>query len=170
MVLRGDLISVTRDSVSDLHQRGLSQRIRGGLAALEILLRYADQETGKPVRSRYAELQKIYQAVDAADYAAALKQIEQLIEHYPLTLPPIRINDTTAFEPLHKKLCAGCHDVPAVNVERPAYNLYQQTKRVSSQEMFARLLIGVRGDRVTGIDNPLTDIQLLGLLALYSSF
>jgi len=49
---------------------------------------------------------------------------------------------------MQQEMCMVCHDNPAENVERPAYNLYRQAVTESEIEFFARMLAGVRGDRV----------------------
>jgi len=95
--------------------------------------------------------------------------VDSLIAQYPLVIPDYEISTPESYLSLHTDLCSACHDKPNNDVERPAYDLYQQTKSIARPEMFARMLVGVRGDRVTGIDSPLTDLQILGLMRLYQS-
>ena len=64
-------------------------------------------------------------------------------------------------------LCAGCHDEPDNSVARPAFNLFQQAKRMLKPEFAARMITGIRGDRVTGIGNPFSDWQLAALMVFY---
>ena len=87
-----------------------------------------------------------------------------------LKIPPFKSTDASLKEAasIHKDYCQSCHLVSQTGVERPAYNLYEQAADMPESEFFARLLIGVRGDRVTGIDNPFSDAQLMSLLMLYS--
>lgn len=120
------------------------------------------------IGSNKPQIETIYTLSDQENYAAASELVDDLIEVYPLRLPGILPVDTDPYLKLHQQLCAACHDNPNKDVERPAYNLCEQYKSVGQREMFARLLVGVRGDRVTGIDNPLSDLQLMGLLQLYS--
>jgi len=68
---------------------------------------------------------------------------------------------------LHETYCAGCHDVPDLGVRRPAWNLFQLARNVSPAELAARLVIGVRGDGLTGLSNPLRDAEISVLIAFY---
>jgi cytochrome c553 len=67
----------------------------------------------------------------------------------------------------HAGLCAPCHDQPYTGVERPAWNLFEQANRLEPAEFLARMLVGVRGDRVTAVENPFSDRELADLIALY---
>jgi len=72
-------------------------------------------------------------------------------------------------EQIHTSLCTGCHDQPRQDVERPAYNVYDEAEKLSTEEFTARIMVGVKGDVATGIDNPLTDIELVNLIRYYKT-
>jgi len=169
LVIKGDLQKLSAPETPNHLHKGLRERILGGIVPLDILLRLADQEARRPVQPRIVLVKKMLAAASADDLDTLGEEIDALVAHYPLHLPRLTVNDTDESLSLHRSLCLGCHSGAMSGVERPAYNLYEQSKQVSTQEMFARLLVGVRGDRVTGIDNPLNDLQLSGLLSLYRS-
>ena len=54
-----------------------------------------------------------------------------------------------------------------LDTERPAYNLFEQAQRLPLPEFAARMLVGIRGDRVTATDNPFSDAELQALITLY---
>lgn len=174
LVLRGDLRRWAGDDFSSRQKKGLSDRIRGALAGLDLLLRLADQEAGRGPQPQYH-----HDSVNALRRSFAIGSLTKndtdfdgLIAAYPLrasALTPSKVTDDRLMSArkLHDDLCAGCHDEPDLEIERPAYNLFGEAKRLSPPEFAARLIVGVRGDRVTGIDNPLTDQQIGDLFAFY---
>ncbi len=171
-VVVGDLRRLTEITISAPSSKqaaSLEKRILGGLSSLDLLLRLANQETG--------EVQVSYlNTVNKARTLLKHRQLEELdtlltpmSNRFKLSLPPITANKSAIENALklHNELCAACHDHGPANVERPAYNLFKQAATESETEFFARMLVGVRGDRITGIDNPLSDFQLISLIALY---
>lgn len=166
-VIAGDLRLLQSKQLSAQHATGLHERIKGGLSGLDILARLADQEQNQPPTSRHTLLKTLRSQLGSGSLSAMEPVIANLIKQYPLELPTIKVKDTTSFKKLHKELCAACHDTPNLNTTRPAYNLSTQTTSTDPVEMFARMLVGVRGDRITGIDNPLSDVQIIGLLTYY---
>jgi len=48
-------------------------------------------------------------------------------------------------------------------------NLFEQARGSSFPEFLARMLVGVRGDRVTAIENPFSDREIVELIAYYRS-
>ncbi len=54
-----------------------------------------------------------------------------------------------------KKLSAASHDRP--KTKQPAGDGFDEPNQVSEDEIIVRIMIGVRGDRVTGVNNPLVD-------------
>jgi hypothetical protein len=142
-------------------QRGLTERVLGSLSGLDILLRPADQETGRPPVSYMLQVQRASRFLKTREWSALNDVLARLTERYPLVIPAF-----TLTTPLIESSRA-CHDAPVTDVERPAYNLSEQARTGSAAEFFARMLVGVRGDRVTGIDNPLTDVQIVGLISFY---
>ena len=175
-VLQGDLRRLASDVFTPVQKKGLRDRIRGALAGLEFLLRYADQEAGRPPRPRrhrasVAALRRSFEAGEPLDEDTGLAA---LLVQFPLRMTGLTMSKPTdealgEARRLHEELCAGCHDMPDTDIERPAYNLFKESRRLTAREFAARLLLGVRGDRVTGIDNPLSDSQIAALMAYYAS-
>jgi len=172
-VLRGDLRRLQQSTLSDSEISGLNDRITGNLAVLDILLRLSDNERGRePVsyNSTIEQLQSLWQSRDVANMQ---RRVADLATAFPLqiSLPKASLTSAQTRESreLHNQLCAGCHDNPVQSVERPAYNLFEEVDSQPLDEFVARMLVGVKGDRFTGVDNPLSDAQLTGLIQLYQS-
>ncbi len=171
-VIGGDLRRIQSEELSRLHRSGLDARINGGLSALPILLRLADQEEGRRTKDHGNLVTGLRNAWKSEVPTAALAFIDNLEKLYPLddgaffALAPTMAGLAQA-QQLHEELCAGCHDEPDSSVARPAFNLFQQAMRLSKHQFTARMIVGIRGDRVTGIDNPFSDWQLAALMAFY---
>lgn len=159
---------------SVIHQAGLNDRLRGALSALGLLMRLADQEKGAVPQNPQSILDQLNALLGGKNLFEFMETLSGLTERYPLTakgiLPatptPSRIKKA---KEIHEEICAGCHDEPDSDVERPAYNLFIQAKAVSTEEFTARMIIGVRGDRVTGMGNPLSDEEIAALISYYWS-
>lgn len=171
-VMLGDarlLRQFSKSTHNPLHQIGLADRLRGGLVTLDILLRLSEQERQTLPQSRLAVVEKLRQAVVAENYDFILSTLESLAQKFVLILPDLKPSEDLGMATeLHQSMCAGCHNAPNLEVERPAYNLFEQSAATPTLEMFARMLVGVRGDRVTGLDNPLSDRQIVDLVHFYS--
>ena len=151
------------------HRKGLHDRIKGGLSALDILFRLADQEAERTPEIYSDLVTSIGTSVDSQQWDLALDLLVEFEDRFPLKQPVVEDSDVlrSSSKKLHQDLCAGCHDSPAQDVQRPAYNLYRQARESSDTVFYARMLVGVRGDRITGIDNPLSDTEIAGLIYLY---
>ncbi len=179
-VMVGDLKRLDSPELSTQHKTGLQERILGSISALDILFRLADEETAEPDTSPSApglpkisklSIKKLRQAFIDDELKANNSILRQWLKLYPLALSRLEATqdtDMTIGKNLHKELCAPCHDNPARNTARPAYNLFDEANNLAVEEFIARLLTGVRGDRVTGIDNPLSDQQIQSLAAYYA--
>ncbi|OED42771.1 hypothetical protein AB833_05400 [Chromatiales bacterium (ex Bugula neritina AB1)] len=174
-VLAGDIRTLLREEAradkNAVVLKGLVDRIRGGLSAADILLRLADQEADRAPVSYIEPLQKAHEYADQQHWNHLLALLASLSKQFPLRQPffPDSAELRESAHKLHISYCAGCHDTPAQGVERPAYNLHQQASSITVIEFYARMLVGVRGDRVTGIDNPLSDADIAGLIYFYRS-
>lgn len=159
---------------SEIHLKGLNDRLRGSLSAIGILMRLADQEKDAPPQNTQSALGGIRASLDQNNVAGIIAGLSELAARYPFpatgilpaTPTPLRIKRA---KEIHDTLCAACHDEPDHEVERPAYNLFQQSRRISQEEFTARMIVGVRGDRVTGLGNPLSDEELAVLISYYRS-
>lgn len=172
-VMLGDVRALTGSPApSEMHQAGLDDRLRGGLAALAILMRLADQEKGSLSQNAQLILDKLRLSLGQNNYPIFMEVLSELAARYPLaakgilpaTPTPSRIKRA---KEIHETICAGCHDEPDSEVERPAYNLFMQVKAASADEFAARMIIGVRGDPVTGLGNPLSDEEITALISYY---
>lgn len=171
-VIIGDIRRLQAPDTLPIQIVGLKHRIQGGLAALDILLRLADQESGNSISQYNKEVNELTEWIENNEYAKALSLLGQWEARYPLTLLERNLEsnaDHKLARKLHQELCAACHDNPSVEVERPAYNLFNEAKTLTYSEFLARLFLGVRGDRVTGIDNPLSDYEISALVSYYAS-
>ena len=172
LVLAGDARRLAGEDTSDIHRKGLADRIRGGLSGLDLMLRFADQEQGRQPQSHGEVLAALREALREGDLVRFQSLAAGLIAAYPFRATGILQTKPTAERlkrgrKMHEELCAGCHDEPDFEVERPAYNLFEEAQKLSPGEFAARMSVGVRGDRVTGIDNPLSDEQIASLIAYY---
>lgn len=175
LVMLGDARALTGSPArSELHRKGLNDRLRGALSPLAILMRLTDQEMGRTPRSAGLIAEKLSASLNQKNLPEFIETLSGLTAKYPLAAPgllsatptPIRLNRA---KEIHEDLCAGCHDEPINEVERPAYNLFMQAKAASPTEFAARMIVGVRGDRTTGLGNPLSDEEISGLISYYRS-
>ena len=172
LVLLGDVERLLSGQVPPKQQIGLRDRIRGGLAPLPLLLRRADQERARVVpRVDVSDLRPLL-AQGRLD--ALLERLQRLRQDYPFhghglfpATPSAGRHEMA--QRLHSAHCAACHDHPFLDTERPAFNLSRQSRQMSSQEFAARMVVGVRGERSIGLDNPLTDREIAALIAYYRS-
>jgi len=174
-VLLGDARALAGNPAPpEMHKTGLNDRLHGGLSSLAILMRLADQEKGSPPQNTQPILNGLRVSLDQKHYSAFMKTLSGLTERYPLaakdmllaTPTPSRIKRA---KEIHENICAACHDEPDADVERPAYNLFIQAKTVSADEFAARMIVGVRGDSMTGLGNPLSDEEIAALISYYRS-
>ena len=175
LIMRGDLRQLTaRPAPSAQHIKGLKDRLHGSLTTIAVLLRLADEEAGRPPPDTNALEQNLRQSLKQNNTRELDAKLSDLIKTYALRTTGILPADPSPErlakgKEIHESLCAGCHNEPDLDTQRPARNLTAQLKTMSAQEFVARLIIGVRGDRVTGISNPFSDDDLNALIAFYRS-
>ncbi len=173
LVLLGDVEKLRSGGQSDKHQRGLRNRIAGSLSGLPLLLRLADQERGR--FQSQPDFDRWRQLLVENTLSKLAEQISSLSAAYPFE--GIGILPAQASSPriqnalkIHNSLCAACHDFASLDTERPALNLYTQARELGEREFAARMVVGVRGDVVTGLGNPFTDEEIAALIVLYRSY
>ena len=174
LVITADVRKLKDASLSKKQRVGLAARINGGLAGLPLMMRLADQERLRQTEGRGTIVGRLRSSLQKNELAAFLATAAILIEHYPFRatgILPLKSSPTRVRrgKNIHEEHCAGCHDAPDLDVERPAFNLFRQARTITQFEFAARLVIGVRGDRTTGIDNPFSDEELAALFAYYRS-
>lgn len=173
IVMKADSHRLQEIGVSVLHRTGLEDRLRGGLAVLPLLIGAARNTSPFYPAMMPETFSQIRESMDSGDWIAVADLLGVLTEIYPFTAAGILPADTrpTAIQraaAIDEAYCAGCHDSPDLDVPRPAWNLADLAKRMPALEIAARLVIGVRGDAMTGLDNPLTDHEMSALLAYYA--
>ncbi|MCB1759627.1 MAG: hypothetical protein KDI68_07565 [Gammaproteobacteria bacterium] len=169
-VLIDDARLLQQPQLTEQRTRGLQQRIEGMLAALSVLLRFADQELGRSSVAR--DITGLRQLLAQRDYPALVERLRAIGRDHPLhTAHLLHLSPSAArlrqALGLHRRFCAACHDSPLFDSERPAFDLYREAKRMPPETFVARMLVGIRGDVVTGLGNPFTDEELGALIALY---
>lgn len=174
VVMHADAKKLTSATVSVPHQDGLRTRLRGGLALVPLLVRAARRAVPDwPVldRDRFARLPK---ALARGDELGLLSGLSWLKQNYPFDVTGLLPVDKSpaamkrAVE-IHESYCGGCHDEPYMDVPRPAWSLYDLGKTAPLPEIAARLVIGVRGENMTAMDNPLRDSEMSALIGYYTA-
>jgi hypothetical protein len=164
-VMAGDVRRLMAAEGGPLEREGLVKRLNGALASLPLLLRRANGDPHPVVAMRASSARGDWRGLATA--LATLKQ------RYPFAARSLLV---TAPAPetlnlgasIHRTTCAGCHDAASADSLLPAKNLAVQLKSMPREEFAARLLLGVRGDRTTGLANPFGDLELAALIAFYS--
>ncbi len=165
-VMAGDVGRIASGTESALHREGLQDRLAGALSSLPLLLRSAgaDAAAVPPLRG----------ALSRRDWRALHTGLQELQREHPLDLAtvlpdrpsPQRLRLGAA---IHRQACAGCHDTPSTQTRLPAFNLFDQFRRMPRAEFAARLLLGVRGDSSTAFHNPFSHLEIGALMAYYAS-
>lgn len=167
VVMAGDTSRLTAGAGGPLERQGLEQRVAGALASLPMLLRRAQGNSAPVAALRAAHSQR--------DWRRLASQIETLVHRHRFDARPLLDAGPTPQAlalgaAIHTATCAGCHDNPSgADTLLPAKNLAAQLKSMPRAEFAARLWLGVRGDRTTGLRNPFSDAELAALMALYST-
>jgi hypothetical protein len=172
VVMKADLKRIIYSGLSLQHKKGLKTRIKGGVAILPLLIRKSWNGLLPLPSHRSNQMKKIQSALNSGNYIFVYKELDKLILKYPFNtkglLPPD--NRPLAIQRskrIHESFCAGCHDEPDTSISRPAWSLFELSKNNSLKEFSARMVIGIRGDSLTGLDNPLRDSEISALIAYY---
>jgi hypothetical protein len=165
-VMAGDTRRLIAGEGGPLERDGLVKRLNGALSSLPLLLRRANGDPLFVVAMRASSARG-----DWRELAAALATLKQ---RYPFDARSLLSAEPTPEmralgASIHRSTCAGCHDAASVDSLLPAKNLAAQQKSMPREEFAARLLLGVRGDRMTGLRNPFSDVELAALIAHYST-
>jgi hypothetical protein len=171
-ILAGDVRLLTATPLSELHRRGLQDRVASALGYLGLLAREALQEIGVTDPGLDADIDSLRAAFRAGRLQALAAGLAALKRRYPVDAPGfIPVEPTPARlqigRGLYERLCIACHIVPDTNRPNPARDLFRDAREMPPEEFVARLLGGVRGVAQSGLENPLTDEELRGLLAWF---
>ncbi|MCP3869211.1 MAG: hypothetical protein GY703_14140 [Gammaproteobacteria bacterium] len=170
LVILGDIQKLKRGNLPEKQKKGLRDRISGTLSGLPLLLRLADEERNRirsqPDMDRY---RRLLAEQSLNDLTTNLKNLSRSYPFRATGILPATASNQLIGNALqqHKTLCAPCHDSPYLDTERPAYNLFDQAQELEIREFAARMVVGVRGDATTGLDNPFSDAEIRSLIVLY---
>lgn len=165
-VMAGDARDAASGTQTAARRAGLQDRLAGALSSLPLLLRRAGAEAGAAAALRAALARHDWRALDSGLRTLRRKHPFDAAAILPASASPGRMRLGAA---IHRQACAGCHDAPAADAQRPAFDLFEQSRRMPRAEFAARLLTGVRGDRSTAWRNPFSDLELGALMAYYES-
>ncbi len=163
-VMLGDVRRIEANTEPPQHREGLHARLAGALSSLPLLLRRDDGDASAVPALRAALAKSDWRALRTGLGTLQRKHPFDAGTLLPARATPERLRLGAA---IHRQACAGCHDAPATGTKLPAFNLFEQARRMPREEFAARLLIGVRGDRSTAWRNPFSDLELGALLAYY---
>lgn len=165
-VMAGDVRRLSAGEGGPLEREGLVKRLNGALSSLPLLLRRADGDA-KPVVAMRASLARRDWRACAATLATLKRR--HAFDARRLLAAADRSPQTLALgASIHQTSCAACHGTANRDSLLPAKNLAAQLKSMPREEFAARLLLGLRGDRMTGWRNPFSDLELAALIAYYS--
>ncbi len=173
IVMAGDAHRLEDQGLQPLHRQGLKQRIAGSLATLPLAIRRARTFAPRLAPLMPRDLtQRLRMALADDDIATLTSELDGLKARYPFSavglLPPDkRENARHRARNLHQSYCAGCHDNPDLETPRPAWPLQEMARTMAPVEFAARLFVGVRGERLMALENPLTDMEISALIAFY---
>ncbi len=170
-VLRGDLRKLEQGAAPEKQKNGLKARILGVFSGLPLMLRLADEEVGRD-RQTPPPVDVFRELLQQGSFDKLSSELVPFGERYPFQARGILPATATTqrlelASRIHVELCAGCHDSPYLQQERPPFNLFRQAAETPALEFAARMVVGIRGDRVTGLDNPFSDEELAALIAYY---
>lgn len=164
-VMAGDARRLMTGEGGPLERDGLVKRLNGALSSLPLLLRRADGD----IRL----VDDMSKSLVRRDWRALSGTLTQLKRRYPFNARALLIaaptqEMLTLGASIHQTTCAGCHDTTTGDTLLPAKNLAAQFRTMPREEFAARLLLGVRGDRVTRWSDPFSNFELSSLIAHYS--
>lgn len=167
LVGAGDARRLAETGLAEIHRQGLAERIAGTLAVLPLSLKQA----GAPPDGRVREARAALAAGNTARLSGLLTGLTAAYPFSPRGLLPAdeRPAAVAGAKALHERLCAGCHDAPDLEVQRPAWNLSALARAMPPAEFAARMVIGVKGETLMAMDNPLTDAEISALIGYYLS-
>lgn len=165
LVLAGDARRLRDEELTVSRRHGLWSRIQGGLAALPLMYREAGLS---PPR---AELHKLRERSDPESLRLSLSRLAEAagFDTRGILPPDERPAALALARALHQAHCAACHDGAPMNPDQAlaAEDLFDLAASMSELEFAARLHNGVRGDQLTGLETPLSDMDQSALIALY---
>ena len=170
LVMTDDARRLTTEDLSARQRKGLTQRITGMTAQLPLSAKAAREDApALPVfpKDAVASLQAALAAENPDGLMAPLEHLNKLYPFPTIGLLPPDARADTAAKRIHQKYCAVCHDKPNLDVQRPAWNLFEMASGMTPDVLAARLVIGIKGEHLMALENPLTDSEISALIAYY---
>ena len=178
-VIKGDLRRLNEISSRPLIKRGLKKRLLGASAPLSLLIRRAREHNSTIPFPPENSLIGLQQALIRENFEEAKFWVDELLRVFPFETKNILPTDiikelADKTRAMHEEFCSSCHNSNAtsldeIDIERPAWNLFQLAQEVGKEELAARLIIGVKGDSLTAMDNPLSIIEISRFIEFYSN-
>tara|TARA_B100000676_G_C18029531_1_gene817764 strand:- start:936 stop:1604 length:669 start_codon:yes stop_codon:yes gene_type:complete len=179
LVMKGDLRRLDEYITAPIVKKGVKDRLLGASSSLSLLIREALDNNGSlPIPPKHS-ITSLQLAILNENAKEAKFWVNKLISLYPFKtrgiLPPIKTRETLiTARALHSEFCSSCHsnetDVPhEMGIERPAWNLFQMAQEIEQEEFAARLTIGVKGDSLTAMENPLSYTEISNLIGYYQN-
>ena len=148
--------------------RGLRNRITAALSTLPLLCRRhaaatsMDSEAGADFVDRVRQLREPF---DSGRQDLFLSRLAGLTAKTPFEVTPFLFDrqgngDEDQAGGIYRRYCHGCHTAPASDTENPALPLHDMASELPQDELFARMLLGVRGTPDIGLANPLTPLEI----------
>ena len=177
LVMKGDLRRLDEFNTLSIIKKGLKDRLLGASSSLSLLVREAQNNNGSLPTPPKNSIKKLQIALLDENFQEAKILVNELTSVYPFQTRGIILPDKTKealiiSRNLHNEFCSSCHsndiDVPhEMEIERPAWNLFQMAQEIEQDEFAARLTIGVKGDPLTGMENPLSYTEISNLIEFY---
>lgn len=173
-VMLADAIKLSNDNTSSQHRRGLQDRIRGGLAGLSFLARKAGEERPQLPSLSREDISNLNSAISSGNIDVLIRGLTALTKMFPLSMAGVLPTNTSPAglrraASIDQSYCASCHETPDIDMERPAFSLRDMARQMPLEEFVARLMMGVRGDSLTGVENPMTDQEISALISYYTT-
>ena len=173
LVVKGDLTHLQSKDTKNHHKTGLKHRIAGTLGSIEWLCRQYGYSSLIDNSVHKESFNKVRLAFETANWHELHEHLDSLILAMPLKVNSFNFERlpkkilTTSIS-IYKHYCQACHNQPSDKSETPAYSLFKMAKRMSKEELLARLLVGVHGTPKIALRNPLTDDDITGLVTYFT--
>ena len=173
LVIKGDLKRLQLSETKQHHKTGLKQRINGALGTLGWLCRQHEQAIEVGDQKLQKRIKQFRSSFESKDWQASSDNIEFLISSKPLDVNDFNFQNLSNSKlktsiSIYQHYCKSCHYKPSDQSETPAYSFFDMSKKMSQQELLARMLVGVHGTPKIALRNPLTDDDIAGLITYFT--
>lgn len=167
-LLAGNARDMAEPATPPSRRRALAERIRSSLGSIGMVVRYALQKN--PEREALlAEVHALRGAFAARDIRGLIAWANRLKAVYPLDLSYFVAAGAVPWRArlgrnIYDRYCAGCHFPSGSNPPNPAPDLFAMARTQPLDELAARMLGSVHGDRLTTLENPFSDEEIADLI------